>query len=236
MQSSRGWWFIKSLLEFSSSSHTFNVRADHLGTAFSLVDLASSYPFLTMRTWACCRKGKGNRPTSSDTHKFELIPLHLEPFIRKTENHLAQFTYHTCTVVYYCCLELRFYILCFKVQKYHKDFIQIPLILHLSLLFFLCKIITSFFDKVTTLNLSNSLFTVSKRHHFYSLEWLWFFCHFIRFLGKKKLDNLATSYNFFYCACSSLKILYLPPILSNKRIYTCFQEVSRNTKCSYLPF
>lgn len=92
----------KSLLEFSSSSHTFNVRAEHLGTASSLVDLDSSYPFLTMRTWALCRKWKGNRPTSSDTHKFELIPLHLEPFIRTTENHLAQFTYHTCTVVYYC--------------------------------------------------------------------------------------------------------------------------------------
>lgn len=233
MQSSRGWWFIKSLLEFSSSSHTFNVRADHLGTAFSLVDLASSYPFLTMRTWACCRKGKGNRPTSSDTHKFELIPLDLEPFIRKIENHLAQFTYHTCTVVYYC-LELHFYILCFKVQKNQRFYTNTPNITLIST-FFLCKIITSFFDKVSTLNLSNSLFTVSKRHHFCSLEWLWFFCHFIWFPGKKKLDNLATSYN-FYCACSSLKILYLPPILSNKRIYTCFQEVSRNTICSYLPF
>lgn len=129
----------KSLLEFSSSSHTFNVRAEHLGKASSLADLASSYPFLTMRTWTLCRKLKGNRPTSSDTHKFELIPLHLELFIRTTENHLAQFTYHTCTVVYYCCLELHFYILCFKVQNYHKDFIQIPLILHLSLLSYCVK-------------------------------------------------------------------------------------------------
>lgn len=186
MQSSRGWWFIKSLLEFSSSSHTFNVRADHLGTAFSLVDLASSYPFLTMRTWACCRKGKGNRPTSSDTHKFELIPLDLEPFIRKIENHLAQFTYHTCTVVYYCCLELHFYTLCFKVQKITKILYKYPPNITLISTFFLYKIITSFFDKVTTLNLSNSLFTVSKRHHFCSLEWLWFFGILYGFRGKKK--------------------------------------------------
>lgn len=98
-----------------------------------------------------------------------------------------QLTYHThlCTLCFIC--------------KNLKDFMQIP---PYDIFSFLCN--NNFlYNKVTTLNLLDCLFTV-KRHHTTFITWIDYgFLHFIVFSQNTILHNLFTSYNLFYSGMDS---------------------------------